>query len=288
MITPASMAQMNGSGNKIVVVDMRGRHDRITSEAVCSLALTNEMTFDQMMAIYDSEDKNTDYYIEIRNKNGSLAEACGNGMRCVAEWLYIREQRTSFIFDTAGGMICTQRLPNGMISVDMGNPRWNWQDIPLAVEIKDTNHVALQCGLLVDASLVSMGNPHAIFIVENSVADYNLEDYGPQLECDPMFPKGANISIVRVTSRDSVDLRTWERGVGLTDACGTAACASVVATCRRLLTKRQVLVTLPGGKLYISWKKNNHVIMTGPTQYECSGLFNLITGNHIPHRLAKG
>lgn len=275
----AIMAKMNGLGNKIIVVDMRGRYDLITSEAACNLARVDGMAFDQIMAIYDSRDNATDYSIIICNSDGSIARACGNGTRCVAEWLYVREGRTHFSFGIAGGgIIYAQRLSNGLVSVDMGYPRWKWNDIPLAIEVEDTNHVPLQCGPLADASLVSMDNPHAIFLVESNIANYKLEDYGPKLECDPLFPEHANISIGRVTSRKSLDLRTWERGAGLTYACGTAACASVVAACRRSLTERHVTVTLPGGTLDVSWEKNNHVIMTGPTEHEFSGLIDPKTG----------
>jgi len=280
MNIPAAMTKMNGLGNKIIVADMRGRNDRITSEAARTLAQTDETSFDQIMAIHDSRHKSTNYFIEIWNSDGSLAKACGNGARCVAEWLYNKEKCNHFTFDTAGGIVHAQRLPNGLVSVDMGKPRCQWTEIPLATAVEDTNHVALQCGPLADAVVVSMGNPHAIFFVESSVTDYNLEDYGPKLEHNPLFPERANISIAHVTSRKSLDLRTWERGAGLTHACGTAACASVVAACRQNLTDRQVMVTLPGGKLSIIWEKNDHVLLTGPTEYEFSGLFDPETGRY--------
>lgn len=280
MNAPVAMTKMNGSGNRIIVADMRGRNDRITSEAARVLAATDETGFDQIMAIHDSQHDNADYTIEILNSDGSLAGACGNGTRCVTEWLCKKEKRNCFTFDTAGGIIHAQQLQNGLVSVDMGGPRCKWQDIPLASAIEDTSHVALRCGPLADASVVSMGNPHAIFFVTDNVMDYSLEDYGPKLEHDPLFPERANISIARITSGTSLELRTWERGAGLTPACGTAACASVVAACRRSLNDRQAMVTLPGGRLSISWKKNDHVLLTGPTEYEFSGLLDPASGRY--------
>lgn len=280
MNAPATMTKMNGSGNEIIIADMRGRNDRIMAEAVRTLAETRETSFDQIMAIHDSRRSDTDYSIDIWNSDGSQAKACGNGTRCVTEWLYNREQRNHFTFDTAGGIVHAQRLQNGLVSVDMGKPHFKWQEIPLAKAVEDIDHVALQCGPLNDASVLSMGNPHAIFFVGDNVADYKLEEYGPRLEHDPLFPERANISIAHVTSATSLDLRTWERGAGLTRACGTAACASVVAACRRGLTENEVRVTLPGGSLSIIWEKNDHVLLIGPTEYEFSGLFDPATGQY--------
>lgn len=285
---PAAMAKMNGLGNKIIVADMRGRSDRITPAAARALAQAQETCFDQIMAIHDPRREGADYALEIWNRDGSHAKACGNGTRCVVEWLYShcggplsgQQKRSAYVFDTAGGMVGAQRLQNGLVSVDMGKPRCSWQDIPLTRAIEDTGHAALSYGPLGDAFLVSMGNPHAVFFVKNDVAAYRIEDYGPKLEHHPLFPERANISIARVTSADSLDLRTWERGAGLTCACGTAACASVVAAHCRGLTGRQVTVTLPGGKLAISWQKNDHVLMSGPTEYEFSGCFDPATGRY--------
>ncbi|RCL02369.1 MAG: diaminopimelate epimerase [Candidatus Tokpelaia sp. JSC189] len=280
MNIPLNMTKMNGLGNEIIVADMRGRNDHITSEAVQTLAQISEISFDQIMAIYDSQSSNTDYFIEIWNRDASRAKACGNGMRCVTEWLHRKEKHNYFAFDTVSGIVYAQRLQNGLVSIDMGKPNFKWQEIPLIKTVEDIDHVTLQCGPLNKASVLSMGNPHAIFFVENNVESYKLVKYGPRLEHNLLFPEGANISIAHVTSETSLDLRTWERGAGLTRACGTAACASVVAACRRGLTKNEVWVTLPGGTLFITWKKDGHVMLVGTTKYEFSGLFDPLTGQY--------
>jgi len=281
MNAPADMTKMNGLGNTIIVADMRGRQDRVTPLAARALAQADITSYDQIMAVYDPRSPDTDFFIEIWNRDGSQAQACGNGTRCVVAWLHEQGQGECFSLETVGGIVRAWRLYNGLVTVDMGIPRCQWQAIPLAAAVKDTNHVALQCGPLADASVVSMGNPHAVFFVDKNVNDDNLAQYGSALECDPLFPERANISIARVTSPTHLELRTWERGAGLTRACGTAACASVVAACRRGLTQRQVTVTLPGGDLDIIWDENDHILMTGPAEYEFSGRFDPATGQYF-------
>ncbi|RCL02457.1 MAG: diaminopimelate epimerase [Candidatus Tokpelaia sp. JSC161] len=284
MNTPVDITKMNGTGNKILIIDMRGRTSPMRSRAILNLAHKEKNEFDQMMAIYVSKNKAIDYLIEIFNNDGSSAQACGNGTRCVVEWLYQKEKKDHFCLKTKGGLIQAQRLQNGLVSVDMGKPTWNWEDIPLSYAVSDTNHVRFKSIPFGEASLVSIGNPHAIFFVENNPASYNIEDWGPEVEQNPLFPEGINVSIALVTSRTSLNIRTWERGVGLTQSCGSAACASIVAACRRNLTERKVTVAFPGGDLYILWKKNNNIIMTGNTQYEYSALLDPITGYLIKEK----
>jgi len=274
----AAISKMNGLGNEIIIVDMRGRADRITPQAARRLNQNRNTAFDQIMAVYDRENARADYTIEIWNNDGSQAKACGNGTRCVAEWLYQQGTGTDFTFDTAGGLVAAKRQKNGMVCVDMGEPRLDWAEIPLSQPVADTNHVAFDCPPLKDASLVSMGNPHAVFFMDNAIDNLTLETYGAKLEHHPLFPEGANISVAHVTSASSLTLRTWERGAGLTKACGTAACASVVAGHRRGLTGKTVIVTLPGGNLSITLADDGHVIMTGPTEHEFSGWLDPKTG----------
>ncbi|AQS42395.1 MAG: Diaminopimelate epimerase [Candidatus Tokpelaia hoelldobleri] len=279
MTKPAAMSKMNGLGNEIIIVDMRGRADRITSQAARALNRKQDTTFDQIMAIHDRQNDKADYTLEIRNSDGSLAQACGNGTRCVVEWLYRQGKGTHFTFDTASGPVAANRQEDGLVCVDMGKPRLDWADIPLVQPVADTNHVTFGNTPLQDASVVSMGNPHAVFFIDKAIDTFPLDQYGPALEHDPLFPERVNISIVHVTSPAILTLRTWERGAGLTKACGTAACASVVASHRRGLTGKTVSVTLPGGVLSITLADNSHVIMTGPTEYEFSGWVDPQTGN---------
>lgn len=272
--------KMNGLGNEIIVADMREAKTNITPQAAVALAKNSDTAFDQIMAVHKPISANSDYHIEIWNADGSMAQACGNGTRCVVEWLFKQCLGNHFKLDTAAGIVDATRQDNGLVSVNMGIPRLKWQEIPLTHAVADTNHVNIGCGCLSDASLVSMGNPHAIFFVGNDIQQIPLDEYGAKLEHHPIFPERCNISIAHVTSPETLILRTWERGAGLTRACGTAACAATVAANRRGLTKRSLRISLPGGKLDITWGKDNHIIMTGPTAFEFSGQFNPLTGEY--------
>jgi diaminopimelate epimerase len=165
-------------------------------------------------------------------------------------------------------------------------PRFGWQDIPLAEEFRDTRMIELQIGpidapVLHSPSAVSMGNPHVVFWVDRDVWSYELERFGPMLENHPIFPERANITIANVTSPEAVTIRTWERGAGLTKACGSAACATAVSAARTKRTGRAVTVTVPGGDLSIEWRGDDHVIMTGPAEWEFSGNFDPATGSWV-------
>jgi diaminopimelate epimerase len=283
MSSNAPFARMNGLGNEIIVADMRGRADRIAPSAAIALNADPATKFDQIMAIHDPRTPGTANYIEIINCDGSMAQACGNGMRCVVQALAAETGAKVFTFETIAGILNAQEHKDGLISVDMGRPRFGWQEIPLAEEFRDTRMIELQIGpidapVLHSPSAVSMGNPHAIFWVDADVWSYDLERFGPLLENHPIFPERANISIANVTARDALTLRTWERGAGLTRACGSAACAAAVSAARTNRTGRKVTVTLPGGPLAIDWRDDDHVVMTGPAEWEFSGSFDPATG----------
>ena len=280
----APFARMNGLGNEIIVADMRGRSDRVTPVAARALAADAATRFDQIMAIHDARAPGTDNYVEIINSDGSMAQACGNGMRCVVQSLAAETGRTHFTFETVAGILKAEEHPDGLISVDMGMPRFGWQDIPLASHVPDTRRIDLQAGpadtpVLHSPSVASMGNPHAVFWVDNDVWGYELDRYGPELENHPIFPERANITIAHVTASDAIAIRTWERGAGLTRACGTAACATAVSAVRTGRTGRTVTVTVPGGPLHIDWREDGHVMMTGPAEWEFSGSFDPATGS---------
>ncbi|NGN41979.1 diaminopimelate epimerase [Mesorhizobium sp. CGMCC 1.15528] len=284
MSMTAPFAKMNGLGNEIIVADMRSRADRITPAAAIALNADPATKFDQIMAIYDPRTPGTINYIEIINSDGTMAQACGNGMRCVVQALAAETGQKIFTFETIAGILNAEEHADGLISVDMGIPRFGWQDIPLAEEFRDTRMIELQIGpidapVLHSPSVASMGNPHAIFWVDEDVWSYELDRFGPLLENHPIFPERANISIAQVTSRESMNLRTWERGAGLTLACGSATCAAVVCAARTNRTGRKVEVTVPsGGQLTVEWRADDHVVMTGPAEWEFSGNFNPATG----------
>jgi diaminopimelate epimerase len=276
-------AKMNGLGNDIVVIDMRGRSDGVTAEAAVALAAGEATGFDQIMAIHDTDLDGVDYRIDILNRDGSRAQACGNGTRCVVQALASETGRRSFTFRTLAGILNAQEHEDGSISVDMGRPEFRWDLIPLAEEFHDTTRIELQIGpidapVLHSPSVMSMGNPHAVFWVKDDVWSHDLERFGPLLEYHPIFPERANISVARVLDDKTLDLRTWERGVGLTRACGSAACAAAVLAARTGRTGRTVTVNLPGGPLLIEWRGDDHVIMTGPAEWEFSGRVDPATG----------
>ncbi len=277
-------ARMNGLGNEILVADLRGQKTRITPDAARALAARAETHFDQIMAIHDPVSAGTFAYIRILNSDGSEAGACGNGTRCVVQALSAETGERDFVFETRAGLLEAREREDGLLTVDMGKPRFDWQAIPLSEEFADTRAIELQIGpidapILHSPSVASMGNPHAIFWVSEDVWSYQLDRFGPILEHHPLFPERANISLARVTSKASLDIRTWERGVGLTKACGSAACAAAVSAARTGRTGRSVTITVPaGGELLIEWLDNDHVLMTGPAEWEWSGTLDPETG----------
>jgi diaminopimelate epimerase len=270
--------KMNGLGNEIVIVDLRGSARTLTEPAVRAVAARPQSHFDQMMVLHDARKPGTAAYVRIYNTDGSEAGACGNGMRCVG-WLEAEHTgHKEMQFETEGGILAVHVASRERISVDMGVPRFGWQDIPLAERFQDTRAIELQIGpidkpILHSPSVVNVGNPHAVFWVSD-VEAYDLARIGPMLENHPIFPDRANISLARVTGDSSITVRTWERGAGLTRACGSAACAATVCAARKGLTGRRAFVTLPGGPLEIEWRADDHIIMTGPVEFEHEGVLD--------------
>ena len=283
MASTAPFAKMNGIGNEIIVADMRGRADRVSPAAAVALNADAATKFDQIMAIHDPKTPGTAFFIDILNSDGSGAQACGNGTRCVVQALAAETGQKIFTLETVAGILNAEQHEDGTISVDMGTPRFGWQDIPLAEEFRDTRMIELQVGpidapVLHSPSVVSMGNPHAIFWVDRDVWSYELDRFGPLLENHPIFPERANITIAQVTSPGTMTIRTWERGAGLTKACGSAACAAAVAAARTKRTGRSVTLQAPGGTLHVEWRDNDHVVLTGAAEWEFSGSFDPATG----------
>jgi len=267
--------KMNGLGNEIVVVDLRRAPQPI--EPAEARAAARQEPYDQLMALYPPRG-DADAAVRIYNNDGSEAGACGNGMRCVAALIAAETSRAAVSFETAAGMISCHRAGE-FFTVDMGPPRWRWDEIPLAREFADTRAIELRYGpaaapVLQSPSVISMGNPHAIFWVDDPQA-HDLATIGPALEHDSLFPQRANITLAAIPSPDRLVIRTWERGAGLTQACGSAACAAAVAAARLGRTERRVTVRLPGGELVVEWRaSDDHVLMTGPVAYEHKGRFD--------------
>jgi diaminopimelate epimerase len=274
-----SFVKMNGIGNEIVVVDMRTGGGTIQPGEARAVGRPEGVPYDQLMALYPPRTPGTDAFIRIYNNDGSEAGACGNGMRCVADMVAQENGKADLTFETTAGIINCQKGADGLFTVDMGPPRFKWNEIPLAEEFRDTRAIELQIGpidkpVLHSPSVVSMGNPHAIFWVDD-VKVYDLARLGPLLENHPIFPERANITVAQIAARDHIIIRTWERGAGLTKACGSAACAVVAAAARLRRTDRKVKVSLPGGELMIEWRqKDDHILMAGPVEFEFKGRFD--------------
>jgi diaminopimelate epimerase len=275
-----AFVKMNGLGNEIVVVDLRREAGAVSAAEARAAAQPAGAPYDQLMALHAPRTAGTDAYVRIYNSDGSEAQACGNGMRCIADILFKETGKSALTFETKAGILNCWKGERPLVStVDMGRPRFAWNEIPLAEKFDDTRAIELQIGpidkpILHSPSALSMGNPHAVFWVED-VNAYDLARIGPLLENHPMFPERANISLCAVKSRDHIVVRTWERGAGLTKACGSAACAAAVAAARLKRTDRKVTVTLPGGDLAIEWReRDDHVLMTGPVEYEYEGRFD--------------
>ena len=280
-----AFAKMNGIGNEIVVVDLRDSAAAVTPSDARAVAAPKGVPYDQLMVLQKPRLSGTEAFISIYNNDGSEAGACGNGMRCVAQQVFEGQAlepngKTALTFETKAGLLnCWQGPAPGLYTVDMGPPKFGWQDIPLAEEFRDTRSIELQIGpidapILHTPSAVSMGNPHAIFWVDD-VNAYDLGRFGPLLENHPIFPERANITLAHIVDRDHIVIRTWERGAGLTKACGSAACATAVAAARLRRNNRTVNITLPGGELAIEWReRDDHVLMTGPATFEYEGRFD--------------
>ena len=268
--------KMNGLGNDFVVVDARVSGRRFTADQV--RRITDRATgigADQMIVMEKPRADGVDVFMRIYNQDGGEIDACGNASRCIAGLLAKELDRNTVTLETNAGLLFAT-VHGEVVTVDMGRPRFDWDQIPLAEPFADTTGIELQIGpidapILHTPSVVNVGNPHCIFWVDD-VERFDLGRFGPLLENHPIFPDRANISLAQVMSRDHIKIRVWERGTGLTRACGTAACATAVAAARKGLSNRKVKVDLPGGPLTIDWRESDsHVLMTGPWSLDGEG-----------------
>ena len=261
---PKDFIKMHGAGNDFVVLDLRrGGAAPTATEAVAIADRHRGIGCDQIILIGPSKTGVADLGLIFLNSDGSESGACGNGTRCVADLLMKERGADHLALETAAGILDCARGRDGRVTVDMGLARTEWRDIPLA-EARDTLHLGIGEGTVKDPVGVGMGNPHAVFFVAD-VATIPIETIGPKLERHRLFPERANIGFAEVRAPDRIRLRVWERGAGLTLACGSGACAALVAAVRRGLTKRKATLELDGGTLEIEWLENGHVLMTGPT-----------------------
>ncbi|MBU1540652.1 MAG: diaminopimelate epimerase [Alphaproteobacteria bacterium] len=267
--------KMNGAGNDFVVVN--ALETPFTPTADQARAIADRRTgegCDQLIALEPSQ--TADAFMRVWNADGGTVETCGNALRCVGWMLLQSTGKDQVTIDTLGGPTTARRAAEGRITVDMGAPRLEWEQIPLD-EAMDTRGIELQVGPIDDPVLhtpgaVSMGNPHVVFFMDHAPNDGFVRGTGSLIEHHPRFPEGVNVGFAHVIAPDRIRLRVWERGAGLTKACGTGACAALVAAARRGLTGRTATVEVDGGELSIDWDETTgHVLMTGPVEVERTG-----------------
>ena len=266
--------KMNGLGNDFVVVEARAEPFMPTEDEVRAICdRTNGEGCDQLIAIEPAGDGQV--FMRVWNADGSQVETCGNALRCVG-WLLMQASGTDRAeILTAGGLMRAYAGGDQRVSVDMGPPGLHWTEVPLAEEM-DTRGIELQIGpidnpVLHTPGAVSMGNPHVTFFAARDFDDAFVTASGSLIEHHPLFPEGVNVGFARVLGPGRIRLRVWERGAGLTRACGTGACAALVAASRKGLTGRAATMELDGGELEIDWREDGHVWMTGPVEVERTG-----------------
>lgn len=257
--------KMHGAGNDFVVIDSRGRAGAVVTPALArALGDRNRgVGFDQLAEIRDGTD-GADFTLDFWNSDGSRAGACGNATRCVSDYVMRGLGQDAVTLVTARGGLSAVRLPDGRTSVNMGAPQLDWQSVPLAQAV-DLMHLPLPG----DPVAVGMGNPHCVLFVDDADA-VDVAGLGPAYEHDPLYPERTNVEFASVIGPDHLRMRVWERGTGITLACGSGACATAVAAHLRGLTGRQVRLTLDGGDLEIDWREDG-VWMTGPVAHVFDG-----------------
>lgn len=272
---PLHFRKMNGLGNDFVVFDARSAPVAMTEARARAIAdRRSGIGCDQLIVIEPS--KRADVTMRIWNNEGGEVESCGNASRCIADLIFKEKRTTRATIDTKGGFLVAEKAGDALVTIDNGAPRFDWKDIPLSEKFHDTRHIELQVGpveapLIHSPSVVNVGNPHCIFWVKDlDVVD--LSKVGPMLEHHPLFPERANITLARVDAKDHVTIRVWERGAGLTRACGTAACAVMAAGARIRIIGRKATISLPGGDLFMECRESDgHILMTGPVSYDFEG-----------------
>jgi diaminopimelate epimerase len=282
--------KMNGLGNDFVMIDARAEAVRLSAAEAGAIAnRTTGAGCDQVILLEPS--RAADVFMRILNADGSEVAACGNASRCVAALLHPGLGRNRLSIETRSGTLDARVDADGLVTVDMGAPRVAWNEIPLAQPAADTRAIDLTFALpdgrvLAEPSVVNVGNPHCIFWVRDAES-YDLAAFGAELERHSFFPERANISLVEVVDDRTIKLLVWERGTGITRACGTAACATAVCAARTGRTGRTVDVQLPGGVLAIEWRDDDdHILMTGPAEFECDGIIHL-NGSGITVEVAR-
>lgn len=268
-----TFTKMHGLGNDFIIFDQRDGTPSLQGEKIAMVACRNKgVGCDQVIHIKSPTVEGADIRLEMYNADGQKVGACGNGTRCVASMVMKELDKEKLAIETDAGILhCRAASINkAEVTVDMGKPRTLWTDIPLLSEM-DTLNVQVGEADLPPGVAVSMGNPHIIFFIDD-VEEFNVEGVGPTIEFHKIFPKRTNVEFVKILDQHTARMRVWERGVGVTQACGTGACATAVAGVLRGLLQRKSEIILDGGSLFIEWREDDgHVLMTGPATYVFEG-----------------
>ena len=257
--------KMDGLGNDFVIIDQRNHNYNLTKDQIIKICDRSFIGCDQLIYIQKSDKK--DAGLEFYNSDGSISGACGNGTRCVADLISKENSDKEIILWTSSGALKSKILGNNLVETEIGIPKTNWNEIPLNknldtknlnIKIIDKNNIEH-----IGGTSVNVGNPHVVFFVDN-IEDYDLKEIGPQIENHNYFPEKCNVTLAKVISRKLIRIKVWERGAGLTKACGTAACATVVAANINGLVDKKTDIEFELGKLSISIDQNNSIHMKGP------------------------
>jgi diaminopimelate epimerase len=268
---PLPFVKMHGLGNDFVIVDGREKPVHLKPEIIRRLADRHlGIGCDQLIVLEPPRNAAATLFMAIYNNDGSRAGACGNAMRCVAHMVLEKSGQNFLSIETDAGILRGEKRDGGLFAVDMGPPSFEWKDVPLAYE---TNTLSIDTGKtgLPPAVAVSMGNPHAVFFMQN-VETIDLAGIGPQIENHPLFPERTNVEFAEILDPNRIRMRVWERGTGITQACGSGACAVLAAAVRRDLSARRAELVLDGGSLHIEWLEDNHIQLIGPASYSFSGV----------------
>ena len=269
--------KMHGIGNDCVVIDARVKPYALDSDQIRLVADRRRgVGCDQLVVIEPPRHSQAVGFLRFYNSDGSEAQACGNATRCIVSRLMREEDTDLLAVETVAGLLPGHVDERGLVAIDMGSAQLDWQDIPLSRQM-NTLHLDLSVGPYTDPVAVGIGNPHCVFFVEDAdVVD--PATLGPAVERDPLFPERTNVEFVSVLDSGRIRMRGWERGAGTTLACGSGACAAAVAAASRGLTTRKIEVVLDGGTLFIDWRADNHVVMSGPVAVAFTGTLKIATG----------
>jgi diaminopimelate epimerase len=265
--------KMHGLGNDCVIIDARDEPIVLSEDQVRRIAdRRHGVGCDQLVLLEPPTNGDADVLLRFYNSDGSESGACGNATRCIAARLMQARQANTITLQSAAGLLPAHVDGRGLVAVDMGAAQLDWRNIPLSRDV-DTLALDLTAGPYHGPAAVGMGNPHCVFFVDDAEA-VDLAVLGPRVEHDPLFPERTNVEFVMVLDRTRIRMRVWERGAGITQACGSGACAVAVAAARRRLTERRVEVILDGGSLFIEWRDDNHVVMSGPVAFVYTGILD--------------